>query len=390
MRVLLVNKFARVTGGADLHCLWLAEALRDRGHEVRFLSTADERNLDHEGVFVSPTVTHATRDGIPLRSRPAIAAKAMWNREAADATRRILATWRPDIVHAHKLYPQLSVAPVVEAARAGVPVVQTLHDFELVSAGALDARGRWRDGDEPRASFRLLNMATHPVRRLVHVRHVASFVAVSRFVARIYGRHGIDASVFPNFAAQPTGAEVLDLEARSGITFVGRLTFDKGIRDVIALASALPDVPVTIVGTGTLEEEVRSRVSTLPNVTLTGFVSPAEVTHIVEAARLVVLPSLCHEAAGLVAVEAMSAGTPVVAYASGGLAEYVADAGSGLVVPRDPSSLTAACAQLLADADAWSKMSARGLEAAKTTHSRERYVARLEDLYASVQHRHVT
>ena len=388
MRVLLVNKFARVTGGADLHCLWLAEALRERGHEVRFVSTADARNVDHEGVFVSPTVTHATRDRLPLRSRPAVAANAMWNREAAAATRQMLSTWRPHVVHAHKLYPQLSVAPVVEAARAGVPVVQTLHDFELVSAGALDARGRWRDGDEPRATFRALNMATHPVRRLVHVRQVASFVAVSRFVARIYGRHGIDASVFPNFAARPTGVDAAGLEARSGIAFVGRLTVDKGIRDVLELASALPDEPVTIVGAGTLEEEVRSRASTLPNVTLTGFVPPARVSHIVAGARLVVLPSLCHEAAGLVAVEAMSAGTPVVAYASGGLAEYIADAGCGLVVPRDPVSLVAACAQLLADTDEWSKMSARGLESASTTHSRERYAARIEDLYASLQHSH--
>ena len=385
MRVLLVNKFARVTGGADLHCLWLAAALRDRGHDVRFLSTAAEGNLDHEGVFVSPTVTHATRDTMPSRSRPAVAANAIWNREAAAATRRLLAEWRPDVVHAHKLYPQLSVAPVVEAARARVPVVQTLHDFELVSAGALDARGRWRDGDEPRASYRLVNTATLPVRRHVHVRRVTAFVAVSRFVARIYGRHGIEASVLPNFVAPTAGAAVLALQARSGIAFVGRLTADKGVRDVLSLATALAEVPVTIVGTGTLEDEVRSSAATLPNVTMTGFVSPAEVALIVARARLVVLPSLCHEAAGLVAVEAMAAGTPVVAYASGGLAEYVADAGSGIVVPRDPVSLAAACARLLADAGAWSEMSARGLEAARTTHSRERYVTRIESLYSSLQ-----
>jgi glycosyltransferase involved in cell wall biosynthesis len=384
VRILLVNKFVRVTGGADLHCLWLAAALRDRGHEVRFVSTVDESNLDHEGVFVAPTVTHATRNSMPLLSQGSVATNAVWNREAARATRQVVSDWRPDVVHAHKLYPQLSVAPVVEAARNGVPIVQTLHDFELVSAGALDARGGWRDTDEPRASYRLLNTATLPVRRHVHIRRIASFIAVSRFVARVYSAHGIEASVLPNFVVRPAGFTVVRPEARNGIAFVGRLTIDKGIRDVLLLASALPNIPITIVGAGTLEKEVRSRASALPNVTFTGFLAPAEAARIVASARIVVLPSLCHDAAPLVAVEAMSAGTPVVAYASGGLAEYVADAGCGLVVQRDPVSLTAACERLLADTTAWSTMSAHGLEAANTTHSPERYVERIEELYESL------
>jgi glycosyltransferase involved in cell wall biosynthesis len=384
MRVLLINKFVHVTGGADLHCLWLAEALRERGHDVRFLSTWDEGNLDRHGVFIPATVTHANRDGIPLRARPGIAASALWNPAAADATRRLIATWRPDVVHAHKLYPQLSVAPVVEAARAGVPVVQTLHDFELVSAAPLDARGGWRDRDDLRASYRLLNSATHPVRRRVHVRRVTSFVAVSRFVAAVYARHAIAATVLPNFVPPRLGESKLDTSQRSGIAFVGRLTADKGIFDVLALAAALPDVPVTIVGTGTLEAEVRSRAVMLPNLTLTGFVAHPEAARIVAGSQLVVLPSRCHEAAGLVAVEAMGAGTPVVAYASGGLAEYVSDAGAGLVVPRDPVSLATACERLLGDESSRAAMSARGIDAAQTTHGRERYVDRIEQLYSSL------
>lgn len=385
MRILLVNKYVHVTGGADLHCLWLAAALRSRGHEVRFVSTADEGNLDHDGVFVAPTVTHATRDGVPLWSRPGIATKALWNRDAARATREILAAWRPDVVHAHKLYPQLSVAPLVEARRAGIPIVQTLHDFELVSAGALDARGGWRDGDEPRISYRLANTATLPLRRLVHVRRVSAFIAVSRFVAGIYRRHGIESSVLPNFVARSAEVSIAGLEDRSGIAFVGRLTIDKGIRDVLQLAAALPDVPVTIVGAGALENEVRERASGLSNITLTGRVSPTEAARIVANARLVVLPSRWQEPAGLVAVEAMASGTPVVAYASGGLAEYVGDAGGGLVVPRDPVTLATSCARLLADDGAWSAMSSRGREAARTTHSEGRYVAQLEEIYTTLR-----
>jgi glycosyltransferase involved in cell wall biosynthesis len=382
VRVLLVNKFARITGGADVHCLWLADALRERGHEVQLLSTSSEENIEREGAFVRPSVTHSSRGDVPIRSQPGVVGRALWNREVATASRRLLADWRPDVVHAHKLYPQLSVAPIVEAARAGVPIVQTLHDFELVSAGALDARGGWRDADEPRMSYRALNTATMPLRRHVHVRRVTAFVAVSRFVARVYRQHGIEATVLPNFVpSSSTPPE--PFVSRSGIAFVGRLTAEKGIRDVLLLAAALPDVPVTIVGTGALEHEARSVAARLPNIVLTGFVPPSEVSRIVSHARLVVLPSLCHEAAGLVALEAMVAGTPVVAYSSGGLAEYVGDAGCGLVVPRDPVTLATACGRLLADEPAWSVMSQQGLGAARTTHSSDRYVTRLLEVYES-------
>ena len=64
--------------------------------------------------------------------------------------RRLIERFRPQVVHAHKLYPQLSGAPVIAAARAKLPIVQTLHDYEFLAASYLDHRGRWIDRDESR------------------------------------------------------------------------------------------------------------------------------------------------------------------------------------------------------------------------------------------------
>jgi hypothetical protein len=58
--------------------------------------------------------------------------RAIWNREAAAAMRSLIRTRKPDLVHVHKLYPQLSVAPLIVAGRAGIPVVQMLNDYELI------------------------------------------------------------------------------------------------------------------------------------------------------------------------------------------------------------------------------------------------------------------
>jgi glycosyltransferase involved in cell wall biosynthesis len=387
LRVVIVNKFAHLTGGADQHCLGLAAALRQRGHDVAFLSTHDERNLEHDGRFIHCSVTHASRDSVGLAAQAAVFAKAAWNREAASAMQRLIDDLRPDVVHTHKLYPQLSVAPVVVAARAGVPVVQTLHDFEMISASPIDARGGLWDRDETRARFRLLNAALRPVHRRVHAPRVNAFVAVSRFVARVHAAHGIDASVFPNFvlARESGAADIPSFEERNGIVFLGRLRPEKGVLDVVGMAKRLPEITVTIVGAGDLEPMLRREAGLLGNLKLAGFVPDPDVRDTLRRARVVVIPSRCQDAGPLVPLEAMAHGTPVVAYSMGGLGEYVVDSGGGRVVPVDVDALATTSLELHEDRRTWDRLSAAGFEAVTQRHSPEVYAARIEDLYEGLQ-----
>ena len=172
MRVVLVNRYAVPSGGAERHALGLAGMLRARGHEVRFLSTADPDNAERAGAFVPLIGTDFWRGQPGVRQRVEVAASALYNRRAGAAARALLAKFRPDVVHLHDLYPQLSVAPVLAAARLGVPIVQTLHNYELMSASPVDHLGRALDrGAEPR-SVRALRAALHVVRRALHVPRV--------------------------------------------------------------------------------------------------------------------------------------------------------------------------------------------------------------------------
>jgi glycosyltransferase involved in cell wall biosynthesis len=386
MRVVIVNKYAHLTGGADQHCLGLAAALARRGHEVRFLSTYDERNSVDEGVFVSVTVTHGSRESLSVPAQAAVFAKALWNREAASGTQRLIDEFRPDVVHAHKLYPQLSVAPVVVAARAGVPVVQTLHDFEMVSASPIDARGGSWDPDETRLRFKLLNSATRPVHRHVHAPRVSAFVAVSRFVARVHASHGFDATVIPNFVTygDDDRTELPLFDERSGIVFLGRLRPEKGALDVVELARLVPAIPVTVVGSGDLEEEIRLEAENIPNLRVAGFVPDPDLREILHRARVVVIPSRCQDAGPLVPLEAMANGTPVVAYAMGGLGEYVSDTGGGRVVPADVEALAGAAADLHEERATWELLARRGFDAVAERHTPNAYAEQLEGVYESV------
>ena len=384
MRVIIVNKFAYGTGGADHQCLATAAALRQRGHEVVFLATASPWNLVEDGVFVRARVDHATRDAIPVTHRVQIAAAAFWNRDAARAMRSLAERFRPDVVHAHKLYPQLSVAPIATASHLGIPVVQTLHDYELMSASALDAGGSWLDHDETRLDYKVLNTLTFPLRRTLHVRCVAFWITVSRYVADAYSRSGIHARVLPNFATPEFTAEFdqPSFERRHGAVFIGRLVPEKGVRDVLALARLLPELPIKIVGRGPLSEEVAAHADQLPNVTYVGELEHTEVPSLIQGARVALVPSRWDEPGSLAALESMACGTPVAAYPRGGLAEYVRGSGGGVVTEIErPEALAEASLRLHRDRDLWQDCSRRGLEAMADMHSRDHHVDRLETIY---------
>lgn len=380
----MVNAYAHLTGGADHHCLALAKGLRARGHQVSFLSTASLKNIEHDGSFVELTVSNHSRNGLPLQRRARVAAAALWNREAANAMRSMIRDHRPDIVHAHKLYPQLSVAPLVVSGHMRVPVVQTLHDYELIAASAIDDHGGWLDRDESRLEYRVLNDVTYLVRRTVHARQVRTWIAISRFLAGIYDRHGISCRVLPNFTDPPRDAPV-DFADRRGAVFAGRLTEVKGVNDVLELARCLPEVPVTVVGDGPLSATVRSAAAELSNLEFRGRVDRPEVERLLRSARVLLMPSRWQEPGGLSALEAMAAGTPVVAFDVGGLAEYVRDAGGGLTVEMNSEALIEGCRRMLTNEAEWRLYSERGIAATSETHSPERYFSEIEDVYRAAK-----
>ena len=383
----MVNKYARVTGGADKQCMSLAASLRDGGHEVAFLATASPENTELHGAFVPTVVTHETRDSLTVRERTRVLGQAVWNRDAAAAMEQLIEDFRPDIVHAHLLYPQLSVSPIRIARRHELPIVQTLHDYEFLAANPYDATGRVFDHHERRRSYRLLNTGTFAIRRVLHTPAVTEWIAVSQFVARAHHPRGIHATVIPNFADSQPSAAPRPLEARDGILFLGALSEEKGILDVLDVARHDRALRVVIAGRGPLRERVAAEAATLSNVEFRGQLDSPAVADAIAAARIVVVPSQWEEPGSLVALEAMAAGTPIVAYQRGGLGEYVTASGAGVVIDADWRLLESTCVQLLADIDLWSRCATAGLQASRTMFSRAAHTEAVVGVYERARQR---
>jgi glycosyltransferase involved in cell wall biosynthesis len=168
---------------------------------------------------------------------------------------------------------------------------------------------------------------------------------------------------------------------RAGAAFVGRLHEEKGVRDVIALAGALPGLEVRVAGHGPLESEVAAAARRLENLEFVGKLDRDRVLDLLMRARVCLMPSRWQEPGGIAALEAMAVGTPVVAFASGGLAEYVGDLGGGRVIEPDRDALARECAALEADRETWELLSARGADGVATRHSPEQYAEAVEEIY---------
>jgi glycosyltransferase involved in cell wall biosynthesis len=271
---------------------------------------------------------------------------------------------RPDVVHVHNTWFALSSSAVAAAADTGVPVVMTLHNFrlgclstDLFRDGAVCTacvgraplpgvlHGCYR-GSRPLSALQAAEvMITR--RRGVLDRAVTRFVAPSRFMADRLADMGVPVErtvVKPHFIDDP-GARAANPSTSGDIVVVGRLAQGKGIDTLLeawasANASKRDDRRLFLIGDGPLAAQFRRD---LPSgVEMLGWRDRDEVRRRLLCARAMVMPSELYETFGMVLVEAMSAGLPVIVNTVAAAATVV-DAPPALVVaPRDPTALASA------------------------------------------------
>jgi phosphatidylinositol alpha-mannosyltransferase len=290
------------------------------------LAPARSSTPDEDGVRFVGTPVRVPFNGsvAPISPDPA----ARWR------IRGHLERFRADVLHAHEPFaPSVSLAGVLGATG---PVVATFHAFA--------ERGR---------TLTALAPVLRPLWNRLDVRLAVSEAAASFVGARFDGEvrivpNGVDVGRFAD-------AKPADLGPGPTLLFVGRLEPRKGFRTAVAafelLSAELPDLRLVVVGEGAergavdgLAPAVRGRTSML------GFVAEAAKPGVVAAADVLVAPATGGESFGVVLVEAMAAGVPVVASDIPGYRDVVRDGTNGLLVPpEDPVAVAAAVRRLLAE-----------------------------------------
>jgi glycosyltransferase involved in cell wall biosynthesis len=317
--------------------------LRCGGHNVDLFET----NNDH----IQP--------GINGFDAVRAALQCVYSKDSARAMLQRVRDFRPDLVHIHNFFPTLSPSIHHALSSAGVPVVQTLHNYRLLCP----ASTLLRDGKPCEdCAFRLLpwpavlhkcyrdsRTASAAVAAMLAFhrqigtwrRTVSRFIALSEFAREKFTAGGIPGQkivVKPHFVASDPGIG----SGRGGYAlFVGRLTEEKGIQVLLDAWKLLPDgVQLRIVGDGPLRQKVEQTARNSTNIEWLPWQSREEVCRLMADAAVLIMPSIWYEGFGLVIIEAYASALPVIASDIGALAEIVRDGVTGrLFKPGDAEDL---------------------------------------------------
>jgi glycosyltransferase involved in cell wall biosynthesis len=359
MRVVVVNDFAHVNGGAAAVAIESAIGLARRGHQVSFISAVmpiDPR-LGEAGVEVFCTGQYEiVKDPIRLRA----SCQGLWNPAAARTFIQHLNghVGENTIVHVHGWNKALSTSVVRAAIGRGLKTVCTLHDYFVACPnggffdhGSLAHCHRHplslscitHNCDSRSYSHKLWRVARQVVQESLGglPRGVDAFIVLSRLSRDILQTYLPQKSRVFEVSNPIDVPHQPPFEPERGQSFVmvGRLTPDKG-GALLAKAAHECGVPALFVGEGPCRQEIASA---CPSATITGWVQKERVVGFLEQARALVLPSLWFEAQPLALLEAAARGVPTIVSDGCAGAEEVEDGVTGLLFKNgDFDSLAAA------------------------------------------------
>jgi glycosyltransferase involved in cell wall biosynthesis len=339
MRVLVLHNRYRNPGGEDRVVASETALLRSHGVEVMALE--------------------ANNDGNALR----ILGNAAWSRESYEKIGAVCRAFRPHVAHVHNFWMTLTPSAIAACASAGVPVVQTLHNFRLLCANAIflrngqpctDCLGKtpWRA--IPRRCYKGSAVASaSAVNMIVSNRrhhtwsHVNAFITPSAHARSIFIAGGFDPGrifVKPNFIEDPGPAAAPPSSSRT-ILYAGRLSPEKGLRTLASAWQRVSGGELVVMGAGP-EREILG----LPGVTFVGNQNNLAVMQALQKARALVLPSVCFETFGNAVVEAYASGRPVIVSDIGALGEIASHLRTGLKFEAgNTAQLSASLAEILCD-----------------------------------------
>lgn len=325
MRVLVLHNTYQQPGGEDRVVQQEAELLRGAGHNVRV------EIISNDGIGSIPSKVHA------FFSAPFDASRQRWLTKITDE-------FRPDIVHIHNFFPLLTPAAHMAAATAGLPVVQTLHNFRLLCANGLFLRHgevcrkcvtgsrywavahRCYRGSLP-GSLAVVRMQEFAFRHRVWSNSVSRFIALTEFSRGEFIAGGLPPEkivVKPNFVFDPGTFE----GPRNGALFVGRISREKGIETLVRAWHRISVVPLTVIGDGPLLDELKGMAP--PNVTFLGSQPKDTVFEYMANAGFLIIPSIWFEGMPVTFIEALAVGLPILASDIGALHDLVRPGGNGM------------------------------------------------------------
>jgi glycosyltransferase involved in cell wall biosynthesis len=400
VRILHVNKFLYRRGGAEGYMQDLATLQVDAGHQVEFFAMAHPENP--EATFADRFPDHIELEPMPrgIVGKLKGAGRVLWSTSARAGITQVVEEFKPDVVHLHNVYHQLSPSILRPLGRMGVPAVMTLHDYKLacptyqlldhgnlceacVGGHFTEAiKRRCKGGSLSASAMVAFETWLHSATRAYGP--VGRFICPSRFLA---GKMS-EAGVFPDrLRCVPhfVDCSTIDLKRHAGgdIAFAGRLSPEKGVDTLIQAVGRLGAF-LHVAGEGPEADRLAALADReAPGlVRFHGRMPKPQLHELLRSASVVAVPSRWHENQPMIVLEAMACGVPVVASDLGGLSELVEPGVNGaLTAADDPDALAGALTPFLDNPDSALAMGRAARARVAHDFSPALHLSRLEDAY---------
>ena len=381
MKILYIhNDYARPSG--EEHASGeIVELLREHGHEVRWFKRS---SAEIAGSTLGQIKSFFT---------------GIYNPSSAKALRKVLHEYQPDIVQVQNLYPLLSTSIFKPLRQYGAPVVMRCPNYRLFCPNGLclDSSGEvcekcWGKGKElwcvrkncVNSCFKSLGYAARNAfaRITGNIRNgVDVFIVQSEFQKRKFMSQGIPASQIGILPGIVPVVNAKDVEMGDFVTFVGRVSAEKGIYEFIEAARSLPNIPFKVAGN--LDASFKMPEDLPSNVEFVGFYKGDALNELYLRSRIIVIPSKWYEGFPNVIVRGMLLKRPVITTNIGTMQSIIDHGENGLLVPpADGTALAMGINELWNDKGRCIEMGVNGRKKAETLYSREQIYETLMEIYA--------
>jgi glycosyltransferase involved in cell wall biosynthesis len=399
MKILMVNKFYYVRGGAERYMFEWSKTLQDRGHQIIPFSMQHELNdaTDYSKYFVS-SVDFDLPGGIVAMIQAF--ARTVYSLEAKSKVEDLVRSERPDIAHLHNFTHQISPSILDVFRKYNIPSVMTLHDYKLVCPSyTMLFNGRpcerckgskfyWcalkkcTKGSYLKSAANALGAYAHGT-VLRAYDQVRTFVCPSKFLMDKMKEMGLRAElVHVPYAIDASLYRPYHEHDSRTIVYFGRLSSEKGLITLLEAAKGLNSINLKIIGEGPEKGQILKRVrkESLDNVSILGYKAGEDLFDHVRHSMFAVVPSEWYENYPRAAIEAFALGKPVLGARIGGIPELVKDWETGLTFePGNVQDLTYKIEALCEERSRLSEMGRRARQfVQKELNSRKHYEVLME------------
>ncbi len=409
LKIAIVNKFFFLKGGQESVAFSEANMLEREGHEVAFFSMKHPKNPEnykYDKYFIDYIELSNNGQEYNIFEKIKIAKNFIWNNQAAKNFENFIKDFKPDIIHCHGIAHQITPSILPVAKKYNIPVVHTLHDYQLICPNyTLLCGSRVNCSDykcikgnylyciqnkcvKNSLNTSILSSLEMFLNSHLYRNYTNRFISPSKFLRERIVCSGIseDKILHINNSIDVKKIEP-KYESHKYFIYVGRLSFEKGLMTLLKAFEKLPETQLKIIGTGPEEESLKEykQKKSLDNIEFLGYKKSDELKTYFDECEAMILPSEWCENAPISIIEAFSYGKSVIASELGGCAEMVINDYNGYTFEAgNVDSLINIINKFITDKDLYKKLGENGREFALKNYIEENHYNSLMALYYSL------